>query len=521
MKPSSFKTLLGISSSTPEDISILCDLYISVRQRNLVFHFLVLLYELTLLSILSINSSTIFIRPRATIYFFAYLSLIIATLLVTILQYLWRNPSQKKLLWSLRAEHTYLAFLSFWSVVVTLNDQLGGNGLSVYTYSLLFISILSLAKPWQTSLLFFLDFLLLNLLLPYFPDPNGFNHIYNNFINSLALSGTAAVITYALYNSRMQTKRQELFIQKQYEQIQSQNMLLRQEADYDSLTGLANRNAYQKFLISFDHTSCTSFACIYVDVNGLHERNNILGHSSGDSMLQSVANTLSAVFPSDDIFRIGGDEFVLFCKNTELALIEHRFHAICNKLEKETYSISYGIAWNNQNIQLPSLLQTAELRMRQCKTDYYANLGGERQKRILNQQADQILSEKKDMDLFLHILQPVFLGVYFVNLETDHARKVFIPPYFSEILELHPNYSEALSVYMQRYVQPSDFSLFYNVLDYTRLKQHLEQDSYLEYSYCKTDGTKIKLMISKFQYYTQNPEETVWIFQNEKKHNLF
>ena len=66
-----------------------------------------------------------------------------------------------------------MVLFSFWGLAITLNDQLGGNGLTVYNYVMLIMAIMSMMKPWKTALLFLGDFLLLNLLLPYFPDPGG------------------------------------------------------------------------------------------------------------------------------------------------------------------------------------------------------------------------------------------------------------------------------------------------------------------------------------------------------------
>lgn len=73
--------------------------------------------------------------------------------------------------------------------------------------------------------------------------------------------------------------------------------------------------------------------------------------------------------------------------------------------------------------------------MQENKRGFYFSKGGERQRRELNQHMERLISEKKDADRFLSILAPVFEGVFFVNLETDTVRQIFIPSYFQEMLK--------------------------------------------------------------------------------------
>ena len=51
---------------------------------------------------------------------------------------------------------------------------------------------------------------------------------------------------------------------------------------------------------------------VYLDLDNLKETNDTLGHDLGDKYLIETAKVLTDVFPNIDIFRTGGDEFVLF-----------------------------------------------------------------------------------------------------------------------------------------------------------------------------------------------------------------
>lgn len=52
-------------------------------------------------------------------------------------------------------------------------------------------------------------------------------------------------------------------------------------SETDLLTGLFNRNSYERKLKVYSSMCNQVFACIYVDVNGLHEINNTKGHVAG------------------------------------------------------------------------------------------------------------------------------------------------------------------------------------------------------------------------------------------------
>ena len=68
---------------------------------------------------------------------------------------------------------------------------------------------------------------------------------------------------------------------KSYTEIQKQG-------DHDALTGLYNRNRYERDLPGIFAQHRSSLACVYIDANGLHEMNNSHGHDKGDEMLRTA-----------------------------------------------------------------------------------------------------------------------------------------------------------------------------------------------------------------------------------------
>lgn len=88
-------------------------------------------------------------------------------------------------------------------------------------------------------------------------------------------------------------------------------LLLRHKAEHDELTGILNRSAFNQIKLAYLNTS-EKIALIVIDVDKFKDINDTYGHSTGDMVLQRVANTLLSTFRiSDYVARIGGDEFVV------------------------------------------------------------------------------------------------------------------------------------------------------------------------------------------------------------------
>ena len=304
---------------------------------------------------------------------------------------------------------------------------------------------------------------------------------------------------------------------RQYRQIEAANQMLSQEALSDALTNLGNRNRFEKTIqaFEFDKHGCGTLGCIYIDVNGLHEINNHLGHQAGDRMLKTISDIFLEYFDSQDIFRIGGDEFVILCKNMGRQEIVRRIEQVCRKTEEAGFSLSTGLEWRESDLGIEDVVQKAERAMQENKKGFYSSKGGERQRRELNQHMERLISEKKDADRFLSILAPVFEGVFFVNLETDTVRQIFIPSYFQEMLkECGDKYSKALLLYADRMVEPQYASLFELCCDYSRLEAMLEGEEIPDFTYRKKDGRQLRLRILKFYHYDSTGKETLWIFSD-------
>jgi len=84
-------------------------------------------------------------------------------------------------------------------------------------------------------------------------------------------------------------------------------------ANFDALTGLANRTRFQDQIaheLLRARRNGQPLAVMYIDLDGFKAVNDALGHDAGDALLREVAGRLGlCVRASDTLARLGGDEF--------------------------------------------------------------------------------------------------------------------------------------------------------------------------------------------------------------------
>ena len=151
-------------------------------------------------------------------------------------------------------------------------------------------------------------------------------------------------------------------------------------ATTDLLTNLKNRNAYEQVLKQYaaDRPDCLS--CVYADANGLHELNNSQGHLAGDKMLKSVADALVETFCEGTVYRIGGDEFLVFTEADE-STTKIKAKEAKERVTKAGYHVSVGTASGEKTAAATDVVKEAEQKMYEDKRQYYMSQGDRRKMR--------------------------------------------------------------------------------------------------------------------------------------------
>ena len=96
----------------------------------------------------------------------------------------------------------------------------------------------------------------------------------------------------------------------------------RELARRDELTGVRNKTAYHELEQSVQENidnglDYLTFALIVCDANNLKQINDTEGHVAGDEYIKSCAKLLCDIFVHSPVFRVGGDEFVVFLRSDD------------------------------------------------------------------------------------------------------------------------------------------------------------------------------------------------------------
>ena len=172
-----------------------------------------------------------------------------------------------------------------------------------------------------------------------------------------------------------------------YSQQSSDDQIRQQEITIttDALTGLKSRYAYAETIKEFGEAMPEDLTAFSIDINGLKEVNDTLGHEAGDELLRGAGKCIKAVF-KDNAYRVGGDEFIALLP----VLSEDAAIAAKNRVKVETnrwhgeyvyeLSLSVGFALSAQHpdASVEELVREADMQMYAAKDEYYLKAGKKR-----------------------------------------------------------------------------------------------------------------------------------------------
>ncbi len=160
--------------------------------------------------------------------------------------------------------------------------------------------------------------------------------------------------------------------------VLSNHQLLRQlefMSMIDMLTYARNRNALNKridSLSSSNNNRPDKLGIVYADLNGLKTVNDNGGHEAGDKLLKHAAGLLNETFGAYEIYRAGGDEFVVFCPDITEETLSERIIQL-KKLAEDTADVSFAIGYGlfESDYDIINSMQLTDERMYDDKKEYY------------------------------------------------------------------------------------------------------------------------------------------------------
>lgn len=139
----------------------------------------------------------------------------------------------------------------------------------------------------------------------------------------------------------------------------------------DTLTSVRNRNEMNNRVDRIvEGKEPVPQAVLFADLNGLKRVNDDQGHAAGDKMLRAAASILQSVFHDGEVYRAGGDEFMILVNEVNEEEVQDRVarvHFLSGKTENVRFSI--GVCYGKRDIR--KAMRLADERMYAFKNGYY------------------------------------------------------------------------------------------------------------------------------------------------------
>ena len=143
----------------------------------------------------------------------------------------------------------------------------------------------------------------------------------------------------------------------------------------DLLTGVLNRNAMNNKvlrLVTGRERAPEKLGIVFADLNGLKAINDSEGHNAGDCLLKEAAFILKSVFEGCEIYRAGGDEFVVVATNKPKEELEKSVEKLRkDSTDPENVSFALGFYFNENGGDIRIAMREADSRMYEDKKQFY------------------------------------------------------------------------------------------------------------------------------------------------------
>jgi len=162
-------------------------------------------------------------------------------------------------------------------------------------------------------------------------------------------------------------------------EISNYQLLKRLEvlSSIDILTGVKNRNTMNNTvdaIKSGKKRMKSPCAVLFVDLNGLKQVNDVNGHSAGDQLLKTAAAILHGVFYDSEIYRAGGDEFMIISENADKDEMSARLKRLREQsASAENVHFAVGVCFVEGDMDILKAMRIADERMYEDKKEYYLN----------------------------------------------------------------------------------------------------------------------------------------------------
>ena len=200
------------------------------------------------------------------------------------------------------------------------------------------------------------------------------NHIYSSWIVFLLMtlliySATTYSIAYAQSVKRLSIEERAIVkkldeeIKDSLRELEEKNERLRQLSEFDSLTGLLNRQSFLSKLSEMIKTKALGEKIdVYsIDINHFKAINNLYGHYVGDEVLVKLSQNIKSILPEGAIIsRFGGDDFMIVIKQKNEGhhreFLRYLLSTIAEQILIDDYKIDIGVKIGISSTQTSEIL---------------------------------------------------------------------------------------------------------------------------------------------------------------------
>lgn len=144
---------------------------------------------------------------------------------------------------------------------------------------------------------------------------------------------------------------------------------------HDVFTGLWNRQKYVEFEKELiDNIKPKTLGVVFIDINELKYFNKTFGNREGDRRIKLIVELMKKTFFENMIFRISGDEFVIFDINCSSSYFFESVSSLKEALVVDGSALAAcGYHWSDDISAIDDILSKAENIMCMDKEEYYSN----------------------------------------------------------------------------------------------------------------------------------------------------
>jgi len=266
-------------------------------------------------------------------------------------------------------------------------------------------------------------------------------------------------------------------LDKMIEKMSKYKKTIETYAYYDSLTGLKNRRSYMKDIKNYT----SGFSVLFLDLDSFKLINDTLGHESGDKVLKEVGKRLHEINFNEtvEIYRIGGDEFILLISTDNRFEIDKYCNFIHNSLDMdfciEDHVLNIYTSIGISIVQKEELKEGRDLLLEADIAMYEAKYKGKNQHVFFKQEMYEKIKDKLSKireikkavinEEFEFVLQPQvdYLGKIYgaeALIRWNKNGKLLSPFFFIDILE------------NSKYMIPVGNKMIENVFNFSKTLNH-------------------------------------------------